>query len=75
MSRVFSTFPFSLFDLFCYALSLSLSLLLNSVDRGHNRWKNEIAKGGFVRHMRDIVGEMLRLAVNKLQVQLSTTVL
>ncbi|GMJ02584.1 TBP-associated factor 4B, TBP-associated factor 4 [Hibiscus trionum] len=35
--------------------------------------KNEIAKDGFVRHMRDIVGDqMLRLAVNKLQVQLSS---
>ncbi|TYJ49313.1 hypothetical protein E1A91_A01G126200v1 [Gossypium mustelinum] len=35
--------------------------------------KNEIAKDGFVRHMRDIVGDqMLRLAVNKLQVQMSS---
>ncbi|XWS14779.1 hypothetical protein CRYUN_Cryun35bG0037700 [Craigia yunnanensis] len=35
--------------------------------------KNEIAKDGFVRHMRDIVGDqMLRLAVNKLQVQISS---
>ncbi|XP_038996613.1 transcription initiation factor TFIID subunit 4b-like isoform X1 [Hibiscus syriacus] len=33
--------------------------------------KNEIAKDGFVRHMRDIVGDqMLRLAVNKLQAQM-----
>ncbi|XVE70175.1 hypothetical protein DITRI_Ditri10aG0051200 [Diplodiscus trichospermus] len=32
--------------------------------------KNEIAKDGFVRYMRDIVGnQMLRLIVNKLQVQ------
>ncbi|XWS25534.1 hypothetical protein CRYUN_Cryun27aG0076400 [Craigia yunnanensis] len=35
--------------------------------------KNEIAKDGFVRHMRDLVGDqMLRLAVNKLQVQMSS---
>ncbi|XVE55786.1 hypothetical protein DITRI_Ditri03aG0185100 [Diplodiscus trichospermus] len=35
--------------------------------------KNEIAKDGFVRHMRDIVGDqMLRLAVNKLQIQMSS---
>ncbi|OMO70727.1 Transcription initiation factor TFIID component TAF4 [Corchorus olitorius] len=35
--------------------------------------KNEIAKDGFVRHMRDIVGDqMLRLAVNKLQLQMSS---
>ncbi|XP_022717986.1 transcription initiation factor TFIID subunit 4b-like isoform X2 [Durio zibethinus] len=35
--------------------------------------KNEIAKDGFVRHMRDIVGDqMLRLAVNKLQMQMSS---
>ncbi|KAK8691958.1 hypothetical protein V6N13_075446 [Hibiscus sabdariffa] len=35
--------------------------------------KNEIAKDGFVRHMRDIVGDqMLRLAVNKLQAQMSS---
>ncbi|KAE8666462.1 PXMP2/4 family protein 4-like isoform X1 [Hibiscus syriacus] len=35
--------------------------------------KNEIAKDGFVRHMRDIVGDqMLRLAVNKLQAQISS---
>ncbi|GMI90634.1 TBP-associated factor 4B, TBP-associated factor 4 [Hibiscus trionum] len=35
--------------------------------------KNEIAKDVFVRHMRDIVGDqMLRLAVNKLQMQVSS---
>ncbi|KAE8704142.1 hypothetical protein F3Y22_tig00110458pilonHSYRG00041 [Hibiscus syriacus] len=35
--------------------------------------KNEIAKDGFVRHMRDIVGDQtLRLAVNKLQVKMSS---
>lgn len=36
--------------------------------------ENEISKGGFFRHMRDIVGYlMLRLVVNKLQVQVLGT--